>query len=59
LPAPDSGQGSGSVKYTWTTTGTKTIAVNAQNCGGARTDTHKIDLAVRHRIYLPVVLRSK
>ena len=44
MPAPDSGQGTSSASYTWTTVGTKTITVTAQNTVNMVTDTHAITI---------------
>jgi hypothetical protein len=44
-PAPDSGQGAATVRYTWAATGVKTIWVMAQNIGGAVTTTHGITIS--------------
>jgi hypothetical protein len=44
------------VRFTWSTTGTKTIAVTATNAGGSASDTHFISIKW-HRVYLPLVLR--
>jgi hypothetical protein len=33
-PLPDRGQGTPAVRYTWTTTGTEIVAIDAENCGG-------------------------
>ncbi len=41
-PAPDAGQGTAAVTYTWTTTGVKTVAVAASNCGGSVSGGHAI-----------------
>lgn len=59
VPKPDSGQGTASVRYTWATTGTKTINLAASNCSGAGTanDSHTITIAANQGVYLPLVLR--
>jgi len=58
-PEPESGQDSASVQYIWTTTGIQTITVNAQNCGGADSDTYEIEVTgAEHHIYLPLVVRN-
>jgi uncharacterized repeat protein (TIGR01451 family) len=41
-PTPDTGQASPLAGYTWTTAGTKTISVTAENDGGSAADTHII-----------------
>ncbi|RLC61373.1 MAG: hypothetical protein DRI48_10835, partial [Chloroflexi bacterium] len=41
-PEPVSGQGTDSVTYTWATSGTKTITLTAENCGGPVTATRVI-----------------
>ena len=59
--SPTPGIGSGAVvSYTWATTGTKTITVTAENCGGSDTDPHPITLKPKGQvdIYLPLVLRG-
>jgi uncharacterized repeat protein (TIGR01451 family) len=43
-PAPDSGQGTAAVTYTWPTTGVKTIFVTATNAVNAVTGSHIITL---------------
>jgi len=43
-PAPNSGQGTSSVSYTWATTGVKAITVTAQNVGGAAANSHPITI---------------
>ncbi len=61
-PAPASGQGSATARYTWATLGVKTVTLTAQNCGGSDTATHDITLNARpvadHFVYLPLVLRN-
>jgi uncharacterized repeat protein (TIGR01451 family) len=44
------------VRFTWSTTGTKTVTVTATNAGGAISGTHFI-LIEWHRVYVPLVLR--
>lgn len=48
------------VAFTWTTTGTKSITVTVENCGGVATDTHSIVLSPRTLIpiYLPLALQG-
>jgi hypothetical protein len=55
---PTSGQGTSSASYVWATTGSKTITVTAENCGGVRSDTHTITIQAANRVYLPSVLRE-
>ncbi len=43
-PEPQSGQRTGEAVYTWATTGTKTITVTAENCGGPVSNTHVITI---------------
>jgi hypothetical protein len=43
-PVPDWGQGSPGVLYSWPMSGTYTITVTAENCGGSVVDTHAIDI---------------
>ena len=62
-PEPQSGQGAAVARYTWMTTGTKTISVTASNLGGANTasDEHAISISGEiewHYIYLPLVMRQ-
>jgi hypothetical protein len=57
--APTSGQGTSSASYVWATTGSKTITVTAENCGGTRSDTHAITIQAAQRVYLPSVLRNR
>jgi len=61
-PAPDSGQGTGSATYTWAATGTWTITLTAENCGGSGSgaDTHAVAIRERgnYRVFLPLVLRD-
>jgi hypothetical protein len=58
-PEPDAGTGV-VVSYAWATTGTKTIIVTAENCGGSAMDSHTIAIKTkgRYRIYLPLILKS-
>lgn len=59
-PEPASGQGTASATFTWATAGAHTINVTAHNCGGDRTDSHQISIAVaNYHIYLPVALRKQ
>ncbi len=44
-PNPDSGQGSATASYQWSTIGVKTITLTAENCGGTADDTHLITIA--------------
>jgi len=59
-PAPNSGQGTSSVRYQWAITGTHMITVTAENRGGSREDTHTITISESEgrEIYLPLVLRN-
>lgn len=64
FPEPDSGQGTASASYTWTTPGTKSVAVNAQNCGGSAADVQSISIssagpgpAPSGDVYLPLIVR--
>lgn len=41
-PAPDGGQGSDEATYNWPSTGTYTITVTAENCGGSAMAHHTI-----------------
>jgi len=41
-PAPDSGQGTDSASYEWSTPGIYTITLIVENCGGPVSDTHAI-----------------
>lgn len=42
-----SGQGTSDVIYSWATTGTHTISVTVENCGGSASDTHDITLSAQ------------
>jgi len=57
-PEPESGQGSPTARYRWTTPGAYTITLQAENCGGAVSDTHAITISVEldHHVYLPLVM---
>ncbi|MEJ5309614.1 MAG: PKD domain-containing protein [Anaerolineae bacterium] len=61
-PAPASGQGDATARYTWPMTGTKTITLAVQNCGGSDTATHHIAIVpcpvMSHFVYVPLVLRN-
>jgi RHS repeat-associated protein len=58
-PEPDAGQETANVTYTWGTTGTYVIQVDAENSGGVVSDTHTIVVeSERHRIYLPLVVKQ-
>jgi len=41
-PAPTAGQGTASASYTWPVSGTQTITLRVENCGGTFTATHTI-----------------
>ncbi len=41
-PAPTAGQGTASASYTWPVSGTQTITLRVENCGGVFTATHTI-----------------
>lgn len=43
-PEPNSGQGTDSATYSWSTDGEKTIAVTAENIGGQVADSHTLNL---------------
>jgi uncharacterized repeat protein (TIGR01451 family) len=54
-PTPDRGQGTGSAIYAWSTEGTKTITVTAENCDGSVvSDTHDITLAAAESVSVTV-----
>jgi hypothetical protein len=55
----ESGQGTSSASYVWSTTGSKTITVTAENCGGVRSDMHSITTKATERVYLPFILRNQ
>ena len=59
-PEPGSGQGTSRATYTWHTTGTYTLSVQATNVMGAVvSDTHTIQVALGEwTLYLPVIYRS-
>jgi hypothetical protein len=62
-PEPDSGQGTATVKYTWSTAGTKDIQINVSNCGGGgvATDKHTITIGAippsDYKLYLPLIMQ--
>ncbi len=61
-PEPDSGQGTASVRYTWTTSGTQTINLTVENCGGSQSDSHQIAISPppsQYVVYLPIVVRNQ
>lgn len=59
-PYPDLGQGSAYASYSWQTTGTYTITLAAQNCGGIPFEaTRVVTVQDEHYfVYLPLVLRA-
>jgi hypothetical protein len=57
-PAPASGQGTASARYTWATTGEQSVNVTAENCGGVRADAHNITIKAAQRVYLPLLVRQ-
>jgi hypothetical protein len=60
-PAPQSGQKTPISVYTWSTTGTQTIQITAENCGGFDSATHEIDIRALEEVsalYLPLILRN-
>ncbi len=61
-PAPASGKGDATARYTWPMTGAKTITLSAQNCGESDSDTHDIAIVPRpvmsHFVYMPLALRN-
>jgi len=58
-PEPAGGQGTVAAVYMWTMTGTYTITLTAENCGGWASDTHSIVVGPSGwPIYLPLVLRN-
>ncbi|KPL16754.1 MAG: hypothetical protein AMJ93_15460 [Anaerolineae bacterium SM23_84] len=58
-PAPNAGSDA-VVSYSWATTGTQTITVTAENCGGSATDTQTIPIRTRgtYAVYLPLILKA-
>ena len=46
----------GTLPFTWTLPGTKTITVMVENAGGAATGTR--DIVIAANIYLPLVLKN-
>mgnify|MGYP001123021462 CR=1 FL=1 len=58
-PAPHAGEGA-EVGYSWATTGSKSIGVSVQNCGGSAADSHTVTIRARGRypIYLPIILKN-
>ncbi len=59
-PPPLSGQSTPSAAYQWATTGTRTISLTVENCGGVFDDAHTITIGVRRPsfVYLPVLVRN-
>jgi uncharacterized repeat protein (TIGR01451 family) len=55
-PEPDSGQGMTGTTYSWPATGTKTITVTAENCGGVVTGVHTIVISASPAAELRVCL---
>jgi hypothetical protein len=58
-PAPGAGSGA-VVSYTWATTGTQTINLTAENCGGSAADSHTITISAKgnYHVYLPLILKA-
>jgi hypothetical protein len=60
-PAPSSGQGTATVKYIWTTAGTKDIQINVSNCNGGGVATYKHTITINpaiSKIYLPLIMHT-
>jgi uncharacterized repeat protein (TIGR01451 family) len=60
-PEPESGQGAASAAYQWAISGTHTITLTAENCGGGSdVATHAITIraVAQHNVYLPLILRN-
>ncbi len=59
-PEPLSGQGTAVSQYQWPVPGTYTVTLTAENCGGAFTATHTIEILdiPPHKAFLPVILRN-
>ncbi|MFC2046469.1 hypothetical protein ACFLTC_02995 [Chloroflexota bacterium] len=59
-PEPYSGQGTPDAGYTWTTTGTKQIDLDVENCDGTggALDSHNIEINLSQNIYLPLIVRN-
>jgi hypothetical protein len=60
-PAPDAGQGTSVISYTWAVAGSQSIHVDVSNCTGAgnASDDHQIDISTTgYTIYLPVLNRD-
>ncbi len=62
-PAPDSGQGTDSATYRWSTGGDHILTLTVENCGTSTPiqDTHSINITITendHFIYLPLVMRN-
>jgi Tol biopolymer transport system component len=53
-----SGQGSARATYAWSTNGTKSVSVQASNCGGTQDDQHTVIIGSVHQIYLPLAGRG-
>jgi PKD repeat protein len=60
-PEPDSGQSTASTDYSWTSPGTYTVTLTAENCGGIVSDTHTITIIEQqmYSVYLPLVRRTR
>jgi hypothetical protein len=58
-PAPDAGQGTSTVTYTWPLTGTMVVSVTVENTGGTAVDWHTVVVGEGVlAIHLPLVLRD-
>ena len=46
------------VDFSWNLTGTKTITVTAENCGGTASATHTIEVKALERVFLPLITKE-
>jgi len=59
-PAPQTGQGTDTAVYRWSTPDTYTVTLTAENCGGPVTVTREFVIEAKDMftVYLPLVLRN-
>lgn len=58
-PTPTTGQGTPNVSYTWSTTGTQTVRVTAQNRVNSVSSSLIVTVAEpQNRVYLPLIVRA-
>ena len=59
-PEPFAGQGTSSAGYSWSQTGTYSLTLMAQNCGGEASAIRVIDIQQgMHATYLPLIVRPQ